>query len=86
MLKDRTYGHTRVLDEDLLEKTGMDAEFASVWKAVGWSTFAEIFEMGSRDLTIQFLCTLVEIKNGVSFCFFGKDVLEGFKRHFGFSS
>jgi len=73
MLKDRTFGHTRVFDEDLLEKTGMDAEFASVWKAVGWSTFAEISKMCSRDLTIQFLCTLVEIENGVSFRFFGKE-------------
>ena len=52
MLKDRTYGHTRVLDEDLLEKTGMDAEFVIVWKA-------EISKSGSLDLTIQFLCTLV---------------------------
>ena len=49
ILKDRVFGHTRVFDEDLLEKTGMDSEFASVWKAVGWSSFAEISEMGSRD-------------------------------------
>ena len=55
ILKGRTFDHTWEFDEDLLEKTGMDTEFASVWKAVGWSSFAEIFEMGSRDLTIQFL-------------------------------
>ena len=79
MLKDRTFDHTRVFDEDLLEKTGMDAEFASVWKAVGWSAFAEIFEMGSRDLMIQFLCTLVEIKNGVSFRFFGNEFVMSWK-------
>ena len=86
ILKNRTFGHMRVFDEDLLEKTGMDTKFASVWKAVGWSAFADISELESQDLTIQFLCTLVEIKNEVSFCFFGKDVLEGFKHHFGFSS
>jgi len=34
ILKDRTFGHTSEFDEDLLEKTGMNAEFASVWKAV----------------------------------------------------
>jgi len=51
----------------------MDAEFASVWKAVGWLAFAEISEMGSRDLTIQCLCTLVEIENRVSFQFFGNE-------------
>ena len=65
MIKDRTFGHTRVFDEDLLEKTVMDTEFASVWKAVGWSAFAEISMMGSQDLTIQFLCTLVKTENGV---------------------
>ena len=52
ILKARTFGHTWEFDEDLLEKTGMNAEFASVWKAVGWSSFAEISELGSRDLTI----------------------------------
>ena len=51
----------------------MNAEFASVWKAVGWSSFAEISELGSRDLTIQFLCTLVETNNGISFQFFGEE-------------
>ena len=67
ILKARTFSHTWEFDEDLLEKTGMNAEFVSVWKAVGWSSFAEIFELGSRDLTIQFLCTLVETNTGISF-------------------
>jgi len=57
----------------------MEAEFASVWKAMGWSAFAEIFEMGSRDLMIQFLCTLVEIKNRVSFRFFGNEFVMSWK-------
>ena len=48
----------------------MNAEFASVRKAVGWSSFAEISELGSRELTIQFLCTLVETNDGISFQFF----------------
>ena len=34
MLKDQTFGQNRVVDEDMLEKTGMDAKFASIWKAV----------------------------------------------------
>ena len=67
ILKARTFGHTWEFDKDLLEKTGMNTEFSSIWKAVGWSTFAEIPELGSRDLTIQFLCTLVETDNGISF-------------------
>ena len=52
ILKGRTFGHTWEFDEDLLEKTGMNAEFTNFWKAVGWSSFAEISELGSRDLTI----------------------------------
>ena len=47
ILKARTFGHTWEFDDDLLEKTGMNAEFASVWKAVGWSSFGEISELGS---------------------------------------
>jgi hypothetical protein len=52
--------------------------------------FANISELGSRDLTIQFLCTLVEEENGISFYFFGhefsvswKDIatLLGFHHH-----
>ena len=79
MLKERTFGHTRVFDKELLEKTSMDAKFASVWKAVSLSAFAEISEMGSRDLTIQFLFTLVEIENGVSFRFFGNEFVMSWK-------
>ena len=74
ILKARTFGHTWEFDEDLLEKTCMNAEFVSVWKAVGWSSFAEISKLGSRDLTIQFLCTLVETNNGISFRFFGAEL------------
>jgi len=55
----------------VLEKTGMDTEFASIWKAVGWSTFAEISEEGSRDLTIQFLCILWKLKMVFHFDFSG---------------
>ena len=79
ILKDRTFGHTWEFDEDLLEKTGMNAEFASVWKAVGWSLFAEISELGSRELTIQFLGTLVETDIGISFQFFGSEFLLSWK-------
>jgi len=73
ILKVRTFGHTWEFDEDLLEKTCMNAEFVSIWKAVGWSSFAEISELGSRDLTIQFLCTLVETNDGISFRFFREE-------------
>ena len=34
MLKGRSFGHTRAFDPDLLEKIGMDIDFANVWHAV----------------------------------------------------
>ena len=71
MIKNRIFGHTRAFDPDLLEKTGMDVDIARVWHAVGWDGFVPVEENGSRLLTIQFLCTLREVDNGVSFRLFG---------------
>ena len=73
MIKNRSFGHTRAFDPDLLEKTGMDIDFANVWHAVGWDDFLPIEENGSRVLTIQFLCTVREDANGVRFQFFGNE-------------
>ena len=67
MLKHRSFGHTKAFDPDLLEKTGMDVDFTRVWHAVGWDGFVPVEENGSRLLTIQFLCTLQEVDDGVSF-------------------
>ena len=67
MIKNRSFGHTRAFDPNLLEKTGMDVDFARVWHAVGWDGFLPVEENGSHLLTIQFLCTLWEVKDGVSF-------------------
>ena len=70
MIKNRSFGHTKAFDPDLLEKTGMDVDFARVWHAVGWDDFVPVEENGSRILTIQFLCTLWEVDDGVCFLFF----------------
>ena len=67
MIKNQSFGHTRAFDLDLLEKTGMDVDFARVWHAIAWDDFVPIEENGSRLLTIQFLCTLWEVENGVYF-------------------
>jgi len=73
MIKRRSLGHTRAFDPNLLEKTGMDIDFANVWHAVGWDDFLPIEENGSRVLTIQFLCTVREEANGVCFRFLGNE-------------
>ena len=67
MINNLSSGHTRAFDPDLLEKTGMDIDFARVWHAVGCDGFVLVEENGSRLLPIQFLCTLREVDDGVSF-------------------
>ena len=67
MLKHQGFVHTKAFDPDLLEKTGMDVDFARVWHAVGWGDFVPAEENGSHLLTIQFLCTLWEVDDGVCF-------------------
>jgi hypothetical protein len=73
MLSDREYAHMREYSLELLKKIGMDVEFCSIWKAIGWQRFAVVDEPGSRLLTSQFLCTLKEIEDSISFRFFRKD-------------
>ncbi|KAG2650719.1 hypothetical protein PVAP13_1NG202338 [Panicum virgatum] len=67
ILKNRSFVHTRAFDPKILIKTGMYVDFANVWHAIGWDNFIPVEEYGSRLLTIQFLCTLWEVENGVYF-------------------
>src|SRR6187551_2084186 len=62
MLKE--FEHTRVFDQDLLRRTGMDEEFPEIFHAVGWENFWEINEPGSYLLTLEFLSTLVSENGG----------------------
>jgi hypothetical protein len=73
MLSDQEYAHTREYSPELLKKIGMDVEFRFIWKAVGWQRFVVVDEPGSGLLTLQFLCTLKEIEDGISFRFFRKE-------------
>jgi len=46
-----------------------------MYEDFGWDNFVPIEEYGSRLLTIQFLCTLREVENGVYFRLFGEEYL-----------
>ena len=59
-----------VYDPDLLKKIGMDTEFFAVWKVVGWENVSPVWKDGSCLLTIQFLCSLKIVENGVTFRLF----------------
>ena len=73
ILKDRSFVHTRAFNPDLITKTGMHEDFSNIWHGIGWDNFVPVEEYGSRLLTIQFLCTLREVENGVYFRLFGKE-------------
>ena len=52
LIKNREFIHTPAYDPDLLQKIGMDTEFTTIWKAIGWENVAPVDEQGSRLLTI----------------------------------
>lgn len=72
-LKDRLFLHTQVYESDLLRATGIDDDFETIWKAVGWEAIEPMDEEGSRLLTIQFLCTIQESDDGVVFRLFNQE-------------
>ena len=67
ILKNRSFVHTQAFGPELLIKTGMYEDFSNIWHEIGWDNFVPVEEYGSRLLTIQFLCTLQEVENGVYF-------------------
>ena len=73
LIKNHKFIHTSAYHPDLLRKIGMDSEFAIIWKAVGWENVAPVDKQGSRLLTIQFLCSLQEVENGITFCLFEQE-------------
>jgi hypothetical protein len=73
LIKNHEFIHTPSYDPDLPQKIGLDTEFATIWKAVGWEKVAPVYELGSCLLTIQFVCSLQEVEGGITFCLFEKE-------------
>jgi hypothetical protein len=89
LVKDREFNHMPMYDVDFLEAIGMDTEFISIWKAVGWENIDPIDELGSRLLTIQFLCSLRKHDEGISFRLFQKQYFctwRDLATHIGFNT
>ena len=66
----------------------MDTKFVTIWKAIGWENVAPIVELGSRLLTIQFLCSLQEVEGGITFYLLEKEYYltwRNLSSHLGFS-
>jgi hypothetical protein len=72
-IKNSEFIHTPAFDPDLLDKIGMDVEFTTIWKVIGWERVAPVDEQGSHILTIQFLYFFKEEDNGITFCLFGNE-------------
>ena len=89
LIKNYEFIQTPVYDPDLLKKIGMDIEFATIQKVVGWENVAPVDEQGSRLLTIQFLCSLQEVEGEITFCLFEQEYYltwMNLSSHLGFST
>jgi len=88
-LKNEDFIHNPTLDPILLQEIGMDTEFDLILQMVGWTNFWDITELGSRLLTIEFLCTLQYYEGGIAFWMFKQDITLSWRElsdHLGFSS
>ena len=56
-----------------MHQIGIDVEFDTIFKHLGRSRVAPIYELGSRLLTIQILGTLQIVDYGITFRCFGRD-------------
>ncbi|RLN05097.1 hypothetical protein C2845_PM13G08210 [Panicum miliaceum] len=65
MMRDCSFEHICIFDEELLTRTGMDNEFESIFHAVRWSEFWRITELGLKLLTLEFLSTLEVTDTGI---------------------
>ena len=89
LIKNLEFIHTPAYHPDLLTKIGMDSEFATIWKAVGWEIVAPVDKLGSHLLIIQFLCSLQEVEGGITFHLFEKEYYltwRNLSSHLGFST
>ena len=67
----------------------MNIDFSHVWHVDGWDDFFPVEKDGLLPLTIQFLCTLREVDDGVSFRLFGVEryfVWKNFSHLLGFNA
>jgi hypothetical protein len=72
-IKDKEFTHTPTFDLALLQEAGMSSEFDTIFSLLGWASTWDVAELGSKLLTIEFLCTLRTIKSGVYFRLFKQE-------------
>jgi hypothetical protein len=64
----REFAHTRVYDENLLGRVGLDEELPTILWSISWGKLYNEPHLGSRLLTLEFLITFETVeKNRKSF-------------------
>ena len=64
---------TSVYDPALLHAIAMDLKFEIIFRTIGWENVWHIDELGSKLLTVEFLCTMQTTDSEVTFRLFGKE-------------
>ena len=64
LLKKQSFGHAKRFDTHFLMKTGLKQDMNQAFIAVGWENFADIVELGSQLLTMEFLIFLAIEETG----------------------
>ena len=87
LIKNCEFVHMPLYDPTLLQAIGMDVDFTSISKAISWEEVDPVWEQGSRLLTIQFLCSLKEVDNGINIHLFEIEYFctwKDLEQHIGF--
>jgi hypothetical protein len=72
-IKDKEFTYTPAFDLALLQEAGLSTEFDTIVSLVGWASAWDVTEIGSKMLTIEFLCTLRTTEPGVYFRLFKQE-------------
>jgi hypothetical protein len=72
-LKNRSFVLTPMFSEEFMQEAGLDSEFSQIFALLGWTSFYNTSERGSRLLTLEFLCTLKSSNDGVTFRLFRQE-------------
>jgi hypothetical protein len=69
-IKDKEFTHMLAFDLALLQEASMSSEFDVIFSLIGWTSAWDVSELGSKLLSIEFLCTLRVTELGVYFRLF----------------
>jgi hypothetical protein len=62
-----------MFSEGFIQEAGLDSEFSQIFALLGWTSFYNTSERGSRLLTSESLCTLKSSNDGVTFQLFRQE-------------